>query len=253
MTIRVVVADDEPLSRARVRMYAGSHDDVAIVAEAADAQEALDAVTSHHPDVLFVDVEMPDGSGVEVVRSLEPEERPVVVFVTAFTNYAVDAFDVGAVHYLVKPFGPDEIDAAMRRIREALTARAANAAVSHLAAHLQRHQEPELLQRVVVKHNGRALLLRIEQIDWIEGAGNYSRLHANGARHLLRESLTSLERKLDRRQFARVHRSTIVNLDRISELHPTSHGDYTILLRDGTRLVLSRGYRARLEALLGHL
>jgi two-component system LytT family response regulator len=251
--MRVLTIDDEPLSRARLRMFLAEHEDVQIVAEAGDPREALRALGEHNPEVIFVDIEMPHSSGVEMVRALDPEDRPLVVFVTAFADYAVDAFSVGAVHYLVKPFGADDVDAAVRRLREALSARAAGATLSQLLAGLRKQQEPELLQRLVVKRNGRVLLLRIEQIDWIEAAGNYSRVHAGGEHHLLRESMAALEKRLDRRQFVRVHRSVLVNLDRIRELHPESHGDYTVILHDDTRLSLSRGYRARLEALLGRL
>lgn len=253
MTMRVLVVDDEPLSRARMRMFLAHHPDVEIVAEAGDGEEGLRAVAAHCPDVVFLDVEMPDLSGVEMLRGIEPEERPLIVFVTAFANYAVDAFDMGAIHYLVKPFGPAEIEAAVKRARAALAARAAGGTVSELLAHLQKQQQAETLQRVVIKRNGRALLLRVGEIDWVEAAGNYSRLHVGGEHHLLRETMTSLEKKLDRRQFVRVHRSALVNLDRITELHPTSHGDYAVVLENQTRLVLSRGYRDRLETLLGRL
>ena len=249
--IRVVLIDDEPLARARVRMFTKTHDDVEIVAEAGDYQEALAAIAAHRPDAIFLDVELPGVSGVEMVREIGPDERPLVVFITAFAQYAVNAFDIGAVHYLVKPFGPEEVTAALRRIREAISSRVASAVLTHLSGGVTKEHEP--LQRIVVKRGGRAILLRVNQIDWIEAAGNYSRIHAAGAKHLLRESIVSLEKKLDRQQFVRVHRSAMVNLDRIRELQATSHGDYAVILHDGTRLVLSRGYRSRLEMLLGRL
>lgn len=253
MVMRVLIIDDEPLSRARMRMFFDHDPDVEIVGEAGDGEEGLRALAEHRPDVLFADVEMPDLSGLDMIRRIDEEERPLVVFVTAFADYAVEAFGVGAVHYLVKPFGPAEVEAAVQRVRAAMAARAAGGTVSELLAHLQKQQQAETLQRVVIKRDGRVYLLRVEQIDWIEGAGNYSRLHAGAEHHLLRETMVSLEKKLDRRQFARIHRSALVNLDRISELQPTSHGDYTVVLHDGTRLVLSRGYRDRLTTLLGRL
>jgi two-component system, LytTR family, response regulator len=251
MAIRVVVVDDESFARARVRMFTRTHGDVEIVAEAGDHEEALAAIGTHTPDAIFVDVELPGVSGLELVRRIDPDRRPHVVFVTAFAQYAVEAFDVGAVHYLVKPFGPEEVTAALRRIREAMSSRAATAAFSQLGGGSAEGQRP--LQRVVVKHRGRARLLRVEQIDWIEAAGNYTRIHVSGASHLLRESIVSLEKKLDRQQFVRVHRSAMVNLDRIRELLPMSHGDYVLILHDDTRIALSRGYRSRLEVLLGRL
>lgn len=253
MTIRILLVDDEPLARARVKMFASEHEDVEIVAEASDHREALTAVAQHRPDVIFIDVEMPGVSGVDIVRQIDATERPLVVFVTAFAQYAVDAFDVGAVHYLVKPFAPEDISAALQRIRDVLSSRTATATLSHLVERIQQRQPADALQRVLVKRNGRAMLLRVDQVDWIEAAGNYSRLHVAGANYLLRESIRSLEKKLDGRQFVRVHRSAVVNLDRVHELHPTSHGDYSLLLKDGTRVVLSRGYRSRIETLLGRL
>ena len=173
-----------------------------------------------------------------------------MVFITAFAQYAVNAFDIRAVHYLVKPFGPEELSAALRRIREAMASRAANATLSHLAGRLWNAPEP--LQRVVIKSGGRATLIRTEQIDWIAAAGNYCRIHFGGASHLLRESIVSLESKLDPQHFVRVHRTAMVNLDRIRELQPTSHGDYAVILHDDTRLPLSRDYRSRLVRYLGH-
>jgi two-component system LytT family response regulator len=251
MPIRVVVFDDEALARERVRRFVKTHDDVQIVAEASDHQEALAAIAAHRPDAIFVDIETPGGSGVEMVRQIEPSERPLVVFITAFAQYAVNAFDIGALHYLLKPFGPEEVAAALRRIREVMSDRAASATLSQLSDRVAREHEP--LQRIIVKRGGRALLFRVVEIDWIEAAGNYSRIHVGGAAYLLRESVMSLEQKLDKQQFVRIHRSTVVNLDRIRELEPTSHGDYALVLHDGTRLALSRGYRSRLEMLLGRL
>lgn len=251
--MEILVIDDEPLCRDRIRMFIGQHADIRIVAEAGDGEEGLRALAEHRPDVVFADIQMPGLSGLEMLEQMAPDERPLVVFVTAHADYAVQAFGVGAVHYLVKPFGAEAIDAAVRRLREALAARAAGGTVSELLAHLQKQQQAETLQRVVIKRNGRALLLRVEQIDWIEAAGNYSRMHLKGEHHLIRETMTALEKKLDRRQFVRVHRSALVNIDRIRELQPTSHGDYVVLLEDDTRLVLSRGYRDRLETLLGRL
>jgi two-component system LytT family response regulator len=251
MGIRVLVVDDEPLARERVRMFIDAHDDVEVVAEASNCQSALTAIAVHRPDAMFVDVEMPGVSGVDIVRQIDPSERPLAVFITAFAQYAVEAFDLGAVHYLVKPFGPEELAVAFQRIREAMSSRAANATLAHLAGRLSKAAEP--LQRVVVKREGRATLIRTSQIDWIEAAGNYCRIHFDGTSHLLRESMVSLEKKLDPQRFVRVHRSAMVNLDRIRELQPTSHGDYLVTLHDGKMLALSRGYRSRFEMLLGRL
>ena len=251
MVIQAVVVDDETPARARVRTLARNHHDVAIVAEASDPQEALAAIAAHQPDVIFVDVEMPGMSGVEIVRRIPPGERPLVVFMTALPQYAVEAFALGAVHYLLKPLAREDVDAALQRVRQAMSDRAATATLAQLMSGFSEAHAP--LQRVIVKRNGRAMLMRVRDIDWIESAGNYSRIHAGGVSHLLREGMASLETKLDRHQFLRIHRSTVVNLDRIRELHAMSHGDYAVILHDDTQLSLSRRYRSRFEMLFGRL
>jgi two-component system, LytTR family, response regulator len=230
--INALLVDDEPLARSRMRTLLRDYEDFAVAGEAGDGTEALRAIETLRPDVVFLDVEMPDLDGFGLVRRLGRDARPLLVFVTAYEEYALDAFRASAAHYLLKPVDPHALRQAVERVRKLL-------------------DTP--LERVAVKRRGRTLLFRVDEIDWVEAAGNYVRLHVAGQRHLLRETMAGIERKLDRRCFTRIHRSVIVNLGRIRELQGASHGDATVVLRDGTQLTLSRAYRDRIEPLLGRL
>jgi two-component system LytT family response regulator len=230
--ITTLLVDDEPLARKRMRTLLRDYEDVIVSGEAGDGEEALRAIESLQPQLLFLDVQMPRLGGFEVVERMEEANRPLIVFVTAFEQYALDAFRASAAQYLLKPVDREELRKAMARVRQLIAAP---------------------LQRVAVKDRGRTLLFPVEQIDWIEAAGNYVRLHIGRERHLLRETMGGIEEKLDQRRFVRIHRSAIVNLERVRELQPTSHGDFTVILRDETRLTLSRIYRDRVEPLLGRL
>lgn len=257
MPISTLLVDDESLARKRMRSLLREYDDFEIVGEAAGGEEALQKIAELRPHVVFLDVQMPDVDGFEVVRRLPDDVRPLIVFVTAYEQYALQAFQVSAVQYLLKPVDREDLAKAMTRVRQLVLAEKddASSAINELLAQLQRPKS--FLQRIVVKSKGRTLLFRIEQVDWFESAGNYVRLHisANGGRerHLLRETMNSLEEKLDPRHFLRIHRSAIVNLERVRELQPTSHGEYIVILSDDTRLTLSRVYRDRIEPLLGRL
>lgn len=230
--ITTLLVDDEPLARKRMRTLLRDYDDVIVSGEAGDGEEALRAIESLQPQLMFLDVQMPGLGGFEVVERMDEANRPLIVFVTAFEQYALDAFRASAAQYLLKPVDREELQKAMARVRQLIAAP---------------------LQRVAVKSRGRTFLFRVDQIDWIEAAGNYVRLHIGRERHLLRETMTGIEEKLDQRRFVRIHRSAIVNLERVRELQPTSHGDFTVILRDETRLTLSRVYRDRVEPFLGRL
>ena len=257
MAIPTLLVDDEPLARKRMRSLLRDYEDFEIVGEAESGQQALEQIVALKPRVVFLDVQMPGMDGFDVVRGLPDGVRPLIVFVTAFEQYALQAFQVSAVQYLLKPLDRDELKNAIARVRQLVLTEPGEAttAITELLAHLQRPKA--FLQRIVVKSKGRTLLFRIEQVDWFESAGNYVRLHvsSNGGRerHLLRETMNSLEEKLDPRLFLRIHRSAIVNLERVRELQPTSHGEYVVVLADDTRLTLSRVYRDRIEPLLGRL
>ncbi len=226
---------------------------IATVGECGDGRQAVTDVQELRPDLVFLDVQMPVLNGFGVLQALETTTLPVVIFVTAHDRYAVKAFEVHALDYLLKPFDRSRFGVALERAKAQIRQGSAAALNVRLQEMLQttpgRRQGAE---RLMVKSSGRISFVRIEDIDWIEAAGNYVRLHVGKEDHLLRETLTALEKKLDPARFVRIHRSTIVNLDRIRELQPAFHGDYIIVLKDGAELALSRSCRDKLEESLGH-
>ncbi|BCS31193.1 DNA-binding response regulator [Luteitalea sp. TBR-22] len=254
MTLRTLIVDDEPLARERVRMMLGMHDDVAVIGEVGDGAQAVDAIRDQRPDLVFLDVQMPGVDGFGVLRALESDELPHVVFVTAYDQYALKAFEVHALDYVLKPFNAERFGQALQRARAAIARRHEGEAIvdrdhlRSLVASLTAEQREK--QRIVVKSSGRVFFVKVDDIDWIEAEGNYVRLHMGAQSHLLRETMKGMESVLDTAQFIRIHRSTIVNADRIRELQPLFHGEYAVILRDGTRLVASRGPDNRLKKLL---
>ena len=252
MSIRALIVDDEALARKRIRTLLREHPEIDIVAECSNGEEAIDAVEAHRPDLLFLDVQMPGLSGFDVLRTLG-ERAPLVIFVTAFDQYALEAFRVSAVQYLLKPVEREEFSSAVQRAERLLQEPKGESlnAISDLLKQIGK--PPTFLQRIVVKSRGRTLFLKIDDVDWFESEGNYVRIHIKGEKHLLRETMGGIEEKLDPQLFVRIHRTAIVNLERIEELSPTSHGEYRVVLRGGARLTLSRVYRDRIEPLLGRL
>ena len=247
--IRVLIVDDEPLGRTVIREMLRPEAGIEVIGECATGQEAIEGVRALRPDLVFLDVQMPEMDGFEALAALGSDELPLVVFVTAYDQYAVRAFEVHAVDYLLKPFdrerfarAVDHARAQLRREREG----AVNERILALLESRARH-----LERVVVKSNGRVFFLKTEEIDWIGAEGNYVSLHVRKETYLLRETIGGIEAQLDPARFPRIHRSQIVNLDRIRELRPWSHGEYHVILHDGTQLTLSRSYRDRLQKLLG--
>jgi two-component system, LytTR family, response regulator len=251
--IRVVFADDEAPARSKVRRLLRSHADIEVVGEAATGTEALTLVRTTQPDLLLLDVQMPPPDGLGVVRTLQQagDAVPHVVFLTAHDAYAVQAFDLHAVDYLTKPFDAARFDRAIERARQVIRDRppGLDEKLARLIDGL-RTAEP-YLDRLLVREGHKSLLVRTADVDWIEAAENYVVLHAAGSSYMIRGTLQELETRLDPRRFIRIHRSRIVNLDSVSELHPWSHGDIQIALKDGTRLMLSRRFRDRLPALRG--
>ena len=245
--MRVVIVDDEPLARQRLKRLLASERDVEVVGEAGDGRAALRAITSKTPDAVFLDVQMPEIDGVELARRL-PAPRPAVVFVTAFDHYAVQAFDIHAADYLLKPVGRDRLAEALTRLRD----RFRSGDASSLQAVLDHFARPRrCLDRIPVRSTGRVELVDVATIDWIESANNYVILHASGRTHVLRGTMSELESDLDPLRFVRIHRSSIVALDRVVRLDAASRGDYDVVLKDGTTLTLSRTWRAKLERALG--
>ena len=253
MEIRVVIADDEPLARERLRQLLESEDEIEVIAECTDGALAVVAIEEHKPDLVFLDVQMPELDGFEVLANISPAVRPSVIFVTAYDQFALRAFDVHAVDYLLKPFDRDRLQAALRRALERIRQKQTgdvNARLSALLAEVR--SESKYIERLAIKASGRVVLLKVEDVDWVEAADNYVNLHAGSEAHLHRETMTSLEGRLPPNKFMRISRSTIVNVDRIKELQPLFHGEYAVILRNGTRLTLSRGYRDKLQQLLGN-
>lgn len=246
MPITALIVDDEPLARKRMRrLLKAVAADVTVSGEAVSGAEALLLVADQQPQVMFLDVQMPGMDGFEVVRRIAPESRPLIVFVTAHEQYALEAFRAAAVQYLLKPIEREPLGQALTRVRELVAARS-NPSLTDFLERVQ--QRTTFMQHVAVKSKGRVQLLAIEQIDWFESAGNYVRLHVEGDRFLLRQTMNGLEQKLDPRQFIRIHRTAIVNFGRIRDTRVASHGDHVVVLRDGTNLQMSRMYSDRLAS-----
>jgi two-component system LytT family response regulator len=250
MKIRTLIVDDERHARQKIRALLATHDDVDIARECATGDEAVDAIRELRPDLVFLDIQMPGRTGFEVVRDAGDALRHVI-FVTAHDRYAVQAFEVQALDYVLKPFDRTRIDTALARVRARMREGTDDLQEKLRALVAQVRVEPEPLQRLMVKSAGRITFLRVDEIDWIEAADNYVRVHSGKERHLIRETMSHLEAQLDRRRFVRVHRSAIVNIDAIAEIRSLFHGDYGIRLRTGTELPLGRSYRERLEGVLG--
>lgn len=249
--IRTLIVDDEPLARERIRTLLKPVPDIRVVGECSDGRRAVKAIRRHKPDLVYLDVQMPEMDGFDVLEVLEPGEMPVIIFATAYDKYALRAFDVHALDYLLKPFDRERFETALARAREQIGKRRngdINQRLLSLLAERATGQKPA--QRLVIKSGGRITFLRAGEIDWVEAAGNYLRLHVGKEEHLLRETMGGLEGRLDPQKFLRIHRSTIVNLDRVKEMQPSFHGDYQVRLNDGTRLTLSRGYRDKLQEIL---
>jgi two-component system LytT family response regulator len=253
--VRVLVVDDEPLARAGVIQLLARDPEVDVVGEAGDGRAAVAAIAALQPDLLILDVQMPELDGFEVLRSLPRDRMPAVIFVTAYDQHALRAFEVHALDYLLKPFDDERFAEAVARAKQTLRSAELGELSRRLVGLLEERgaaPAPETrLTRLIVKHEGRVAFVRVEDLDWIEAADYYVKLHTKGQVHLLRESLNTLETKLDPARFFRVHRSAIVNLDRIRELQPFFKGEHILLLQDGTRLKLSRARRENLEARLG--
>jgi two-component system LytT family response regulator len=249
---RALIVDDEPLARERIRALLNDEPDVQIIGECANGHEAIISIEQQRPDLIFLDVQMPELDGFGVLEALGPKHLPAVIFVTAYDQYALRAFDVHALDYLLKPFDRERFKKALERARTQIGRERSGDIDRRLLALLKDIKaEPKALERLVIKSTGRVFFLKTEEIDWIEAAGNYVRLHAGRDSHLLRETMNALEARLDPDKFLRIHRSTIINIERIKELHPLFRGEHIVILRDGTRLTLGRGYRDRLQEILG--
>ena len=248
MKIRTLIVDDEPLAREWVRNGLQEEPDIEIVGECGDGFEAVRAVTEIKPDLMLLDVQMPGLDGFGVLASLEAQDLPAVIFVTAFDRYALKAFEAHAVDYLMKPFSSERLHDAVGRARAQIdrsSERDLKAALHALLEDIQRERAyPEWL---LIKKEDRSVFLRVADIDWIESSRNNVRLHVGKEVYVFHETTTGIESKLDPKKFFRIHRSTIVNIEKIKEMHPWFNGDYAVTLKDGTKLTLSSTYRERLK------
>jgi two-component system, LytTR family, response regulator len=251
--IRALIVDDEPPARERIRALLKDEPDIVVAGESDSGLTAVEAIRNLDPDLVFLDVQMPglDGFGVLDALGAMP---PALVFVTAYDAYAVRAFEVHALDYLLKPFDRDRFRATLERVRGALADRPRVDVSPAIAAPLDEGETtPAPLRRLLAKRDGRLIVLKVAEVDWIESSANYAALHVGKEAFLVRETMQSLEGRLDPNQFLRIHRSTIVNLDRVQEIEPYFHGDYIVRLADGQRLTLSRTYRDRLQKHFGRL
>lgn len=243
--MKAIIVDDEPLARERIRQLLEHVPDVSIVAECEDGATAIKTIRSQKPDVVFLDVQMPGLNGMDVVEQLG-DDVPFIVFVTAYDQYAIKAFELHALDYLLKPFDRQRFDITIKRVRDALL-RSDYPTRSNLRAFVEAWQKTSS-GRLIIKDRGKIHAVRISDIDWIEGTGNYANIHCGKASYLMRETLSALEAQLTPQRFVRIHRSTIVNLDRVREVRALENGDYRITLERGTCLTMSRTYKRRLSA-----
>jgi two-component system, LytTR family, response regulator len=251
--IRALIVDDEAPARSRIRQLLKNEAGFEIVADCSNGRQAVETIRRERPDLVFLDVQMPGLTGLEVCETLSADNvaLPLVIFVTAYDQYALKAFDVHAIDYLLKPFDRERFQKALGHVREQLTRLKVGASDPRLNALLEDLRAgAKKTDRLVFKENGRVIFLQTQTIDWIEADGNYIRLHAGSESHYVRETLAGMEAQLPSDGFMRISRSLLVNLDRIKELQPLFYGDYVVILRDGSKLNMSRNYRDRLESIL---
>lgn len=253
--VRTLIVDDEPLARRRIRALLGDEPEIDIIGEAGSGTAAVKAIESEKPDLVFLDVQMPGLDGFEVLRQTSDAHQPFVVFVTAHDEHAIKAFEVQAVDYVLKPVVETRFREAVRRAVSRLRG-GSREDISRQMAQLLERMSPAPLPRagagrIAVKHDGRVNFVRIEDIDWVEADGDFVRLHAGRDTHVVRETMADIALKLPAERFARIHRSIIVNADRVKEVQPWFKGDYVLILHDGTKLRSGRTYRQTVQTLIG--
>lgn len=248
-TLKLLIVDDEPLVREAIRHGLSALRDAEIIGECESGHDAIEAIRSQAPDLVLLDIQMQDMTGLDVVRRLGPERMPPVVFITAYDEHAVKAFELNAVDYVLKPFDQTRLLASIERARERVSARN-NSTLADRLRMLLDAKEPGWPERLVVRNGERFEIVPVDSIDWIESANNYAQLHCGPKEHLINETLTSLEQRLDPTKFVRVHRGRIVNLSRITVVHPLLGGSYELELRGGTRVTSGRQYRHAIHSLI---
>lgn len=247
-TLRTLIVDDEPLARAQMRRLLENEPDVEILGESGDGNDALRQIRQRSPDLVFLDVRMPRLGGFEVVAALDGQASPLVVFVTAYDEYALSAFEVTAADYLLKPVRRKRLRESLERARRERAAERAKSLQAELLDLLEKRPAPGAGEsRLWFRSPGRIISVKSAEIEWVDGAGNYVKIHAAGETHRVRQTLSRLEARLESRRFLRIHRSTIVNVGHIEQIAPYSSGELVLVLRSGQRLTVSRTYRDRLE------
>jgi len=255
--VRTIIADDEHLARKKLRLLLGSEPGVQVIAECQDGQQTIDAVKAHKPDLLLIDIRMPDLDGFQVLGRVAPDEMPVVVFTTAYDQFAIRAFEAHALDYLLKPFDGERLHHAIERARAELLKSHNRDLTSRILDLLAKNAEPKIKSsrqaddRMVIRAGGKVVFLDVKEIDWIEAAANYVKLNVGKDSYLLREGIGSISERLDPDRFVRIHRSVIVNVRKIKELQPCESGEYIAVLKNGKELSCSRGYRTQLQRLIG--
>jgi two-component system, LytTR family, response regulator len=248
MPIRTIIVDDEELARARIRRLLRAEPDINVVAECGDGPSAVAAIAREAPDLLLLDVQMPEVDGFGVLERIDEQHRPAVIFVTAYDRYALRAFDAYALDYLLKPFNRSRFQKALQRARLQIGREQRDQVDGRVAALLKSvRTASSFLDRLVIRSAGRVVFLRTDDVEWFEACANYVRLHLGKETHLLRGTMNVLESQLDPQKFVRIHRCTIVKVERIKELRSSFEGEYAVILQDGTRLHMSRSYRRRFD------
>lgn len=245
--LRIIIIDDEPIARERIKNFLQQETDIEIIGEGENGLEAVQLIEEKKPDLVLLDIQMPEMDGFGVIQSIGADLMPAVIFITAYDNFALKAFEVHALDYILKPFNNERFLEALNRARNKINNSQLNQLSTQFNSVLKTLQDgKKFLSRLAIKTGGRIYFIKTENVDWIESAGNYVLLYTKNEKHIYRETMKCLEMKLDPEKFVRIHRTQIVNIDNIKELQPQSHGEYTIILQSGKRLTLSRNYRDRL-------
>ena len=243
-SITTLIVDDEPLAREGIKQLLQSHTDIMVVAECGDGFKAIELIETYNPELIFLDIEMPEMDGFEVLEEFPPGYHPAVIFITAFNQYAVDAFTVNALDYILKPVDPERFAVALDKARQNLMLKATseiNQKFFDLIKTMKANEPPS--RRLLIKTPGRIFFVELNEIDWVEAAGDYVWIHARGEKYLIRETMNEMETRFENAGFIRIHRSTIVKIDCIKELQPLFRGDYVVILKNGTKLTLGKTYR----------
>lgn len=246
--IRTLIIDDEPLARLRLRRLLSSDPEINLLAECADAFDAIKAINEFSPDLIFLDIQMPEKDGFSVIEEIGVDKIPCTVFVTAYDQHALRAFEVNALDYLLKPYNEERFFRMLRRVKQMIAATQTSEVKDRIMTAVEQlRQNTNFLERILIKTAGRIFFLNLDEVHWIKSEGNYLRLNVGQTSYLIRDTVHNFESRIDPRVFLRIHRSTIVNLEKVKELVQMTHGDYKVILRDGTELAFSRHYRDNLS------